>query len=98
MQERPDIVGNHLRQIKTDNKYGVSAIGKFVTSLRELEECHVWFTQDGSKIDEENISGFNEAEKHDYLVETARFNKRQTVDVQREIENLKMGLQKTNQA
>ena len=97
MQERPDIVGNHLRQIKTDSKYGDLAIGKFVTSLRELEECHVKFTQDGSKIDEENILGFNEAEKHDYLVENARFNKRQNVDIQREIVNLKMGLQKTTQ-
>ena len=50
---------SHLRQIKSDSKYGESAIGKFVTSLRELEECHVWFTHDGSKIDEDKIDGFS---------------------------------------
>ena len=76
---------NHLRWIRSVPESGEMALLKFVISLKPLEECHIRFTIDGSKVEASDIHAFNQAEKHDYLVQNGKFNKRQAVKVKNNI-------------
>ena len=51
MQEKPEVFLDHLRWMRSDPKYGDIAISKFVASLRMLEDCHISFTHNGSKVE-----------------------------------------------
>ena len=83
---------NHLRWIRSDPENGEIALVKFVSCLKPLEECHIRFTIDGSKVEADAIIAFNQAEKRDYLVQNGKFNKRQAVKVQNNIYDLKKSL------
>ena len=39
MQERPEVVFNHLRWVRSDPKYGDVGVAKFISYLRKLEDC-----------------------------------------------------------
>ena len=67
MHDKPDIVLNNLRWIRSDPKYGEFGLAKFIMSLRALEEVQVIFSPDGCRIDVDSIKKFNMAEKHEYL-------------------------------
>ena len=60
--------------------------------ISNVEECYIRFTIDGSKVEADAIHAFNQAEKHDYLVQNGKFNKRQAVKVQNNIYDLKKSL------
>ena len=64
MNNKPDMVLNNLRWIRSDPKYGEFGLAKFIMSLRNLEEYQIIFSPDGSRIDVDSIKKFNMAEKH----------------------------------
>ena len=76
---------NHLRWIRSHPENGEIALVKFVSSLKPLEECQTRFTIDGSKVEAHAIHAFNQAEKHDYLLQNGKYNKRKTAEVQNNI-------------
>ena len=89
MQHKPHLLTSHLRWIKSDPDNGDIALLKFVSCLKVLEECQIRFTIDGTKLESDSIESFSQAEKHDYLIQNGKFNKRQTVKVQNNIADLK---------
>ena len=76
MQHKPHLLTSHLRWIKSDPDNGDIALLKFVSCLKVLEECQIRFTIDGTKLESDSIESFSQAEKHDYLIQNGKFNKR----------------------
>ena len=67
---------SHLRWIRSEPDNGDIALLKFVSCLKVLEECQIRFTTDGSELESDSIKSFSTAEKHDYLIQNGKFNKR----------------------